>query len=221
MYLGEEAAASEQSLHLWKLSALGGVGVKKHLDSQGSEELRAGRRRILGLQNELWLVKDASEWFHVQPTLRIERDVVHPDKLAARVMPEMVLSGLLRIKSRQINLISVHSSGDLVARTSPPWGPTSHGCPTTLNTKPGKEPLAPAWYWMRLTGKPSGGRFVNGQKLSYPTRPFSCVNLPNPQKLKESSTATTALGSRRGRSPGGSNNGRRLSLGTVERTGVP
>jgi transposase-like protein len=64
--LVEETSVPEQTLHRWKHQALIDAGVKDGLDSQESAELRSLRKRIRVLEQELQLVKDASELFDAQ-----------------------------------------------------------------------------------------------------------------------------------------------------------
>ncbi len=50
-----------QTLHPWKHQALIDAGLAEGIDSTKSSALRAARKRIKSLEQELQLVKDASE----------------------------------------------------------------------------------------------------------------------------------------------------------------
>ena len=64
--LVRETSVPEQTLHRWKHQALVDHGMVDGVDSAESDRLRAAIIRIKALENELQLVKDASELFDAQ-----------------------------------------------------------------------------------------------------------------------------------------------------------
>jgi transposase-like protein len=58
-----ESGVSAATLYLWKKQALIDAGARPGVDSVESSHLRAARRRIADLEDELRLVRDASELF--------------------------------------------------------------------------------------------------------------------------------------------------------------
>ena len=65
-YLWSRNLSAGANPHRWKHQALIDAGVKDGLYSQESAELRAARKSIRVLEQELQLVKDASELFDAQ-----------------------------------------------------------------------------------------------------------------------------------------------------------
>ena len=59
--LVSESGVPMQTLHRWKHQALIDAGLAEGIDSTESAALRAARKRIKSLEQELQLVKDASE----------------------------------------------------------------------------------------------------------------------------------------------------------------
>ena len=59
--LVSESGVPMQTLHRWKHQALIDTGLTEGIDSTESSALRAARKRIKSLEQELQLVKDASE----------------------------------------------------------------------------------------------------------------------------------------------------------------
>ncbi len=56
-----DTGVPEQTLHRWKHQAFIDAGLAEGIDSTESAALRAARKRIKSLEQELQLVKDASE----------------------------------------------------------------------------------------------------------------------------------------------------------------
>ncbi len=66
LHLVQETSVPEQTLHRWKHQALVDQGLAARVNSAERAQLWAANQRIKALEEELQLVKDASELFDVQ-----------------------------------------------------------------------------------------------------------------------------------------------------------